>query len=217
MKQIGSEELLNLNKLPIIENRKISISKMCRGKSVITIGCVSMIEVIEDYKAHINSENFQLYNLNKYCKNVIGIDVNQEGINKLKKYGYKNVYKYDIFTDQIDEIDNKEYDVLILSHVIEHVPDMYNFLKKTIEKFKFKKIIVAVPSSYDFGPVMKLVLKKQEVISNDHYYTFSPVTLKKLLESLDIQTEKIYIDREKNPKLINKHKNIFRRYIGKMV
>ncbi|ONI45702.1 hypothetical protein AN640_04205 [Candidatus Epulonipiscium fishelsonii] len=213
MEKTGMDSSLNLKKLPIIESRGISIAKMCKGKSVLTIGCVDMIETIKNYRSTVNSERFQLYNLNKYCKEVIGIDVNKEGIDRLIKYGYKNVYKYDIFVDQLDEIDKKEYDVIILSHVIEHVPDMYNFLKIIIQKFKFKKIIIAVPNAYDFFLTMRILFKNTEVISNDHYYTFSPITLKKLLESLSLKTEAIYIDRSKNLKFVKGQKNLIKEYI----
>ncbi|OON90178.1 MAG: hypothetical protein ATN32_04570 [Candidatus Epulonipiscium fishelsonii] len=72
---------------------------------------------------------------------------------------------------------------------------MYNFIKTILKKFKLKKIIIAVPNAYDFSSILNLLIKKKEIISNDHYYTFTPLTLKKLLENLNVKTNKIYIDR----------------------
>lgn len=47
----------------------------------------------------------------------------------------------------------------------------------------------------------------KEVVSNDHYYTFTPITLIKLMDSIGLELNKLYFDREIVPRFIPK--NIF--------
>ncbi|MGL5312907.1 MAG: methyltransferase domain-containing protein [Peptostreptococcaceae bacterium] len=199
---LGTHSELDFKKIPIVDSRVRFIPKYCKDKVVLTIGCVDMIEAcpIEDM---IEKGNHQMYNLRKTCKKVVGIDINKSGVEILKKMGFE-AYCYDILSEDIKEIDEQIYDVLIVSHIIEHIPNMYKFLEVIIKKFKFKEIIVAVPNSYHFYNIINMCIKNKEVVSNDHYYTFTPITLIKLMDNLGLDCKELYFDREIIPRFIPK-------------
>ncbi|OON90177.1 MAG: hypothetical protein ATN32_04565 [Candidatus Epulonipiscium fishelsonii] len=74
MQNKGDINILDFNELSTINCYVQSIAKLCKDKVVLTIGCVDMIDVIHQYNTNISSESFQLYNLNKCCKEVVGLD-----------------------------------------------------------------------------------------------------------------------------------------------
>jgi 2-polyprenyl-3-methyl-5-hydroxy-6-metoxy-1,4-benzoquinol methylase len=206
---LGKHSEINFKKIPIVDSRVRFIPEYCEGKNVLSIGCVDMIEA-SPLDEIIKSGNHQLYNLREKCKHVVGIDINEKGIEllKIKKF---DVYRYDVVLDSLEHIEREEYDVVVVSHVIEHIPDMYKFLMCILKKFKFKEIIIAVPNSYNFYNIINMCIKNKEVVSNDHYYTFSPITLIKLMSSIGLNYKKLYFDREIQPRF--KPSNIILRKI----
>ncbi len=155
--KLGQHSEIDFKSIPIVHSRVRFIPKYCKGKKVLSIGCVDMIEA-SPLEELIKSGNHQLYNLREQCGHVTGVDINEEGISLLKEKGF-DVHKYDVVLDSLEAIEGQEYDVLIVSHVIEHIPDMYTFLKSIINKFKFKEIIVAVPNSYHIYNIINMCIK----------------------------------------------------------
>ncbi|AXB30286.1 hypothetical protein DSB67_01175 [Vibrio campbellii] len=206
MSKLGELTVFDLRNVGVLEKRQRSIPELVRGKDVLTIGCVDMIDV-KSYQDFIESGLHQLYNIRKTAKSLVGVDINSDGIDILKEEGF-NVHCLDVFNfDESSEIVQREYDVLVLSHVIEHIPNLYSFLERIIGKFKFKEIIIAVPNAYNYYSVLNYFFRKKEVISNDHFYTFSPVTLLKLGDALGLKHEAIWFDREEpKVKMGDKHK-----------
>ena len=85
-----------------------------------------------------------------------------EILNNFSKSGYKNLYASDFvrhknlekkikFSKNIEKFKNIKFDLIIINHVIEHVPDPLNFLLKLKSKLKPKgKIIGQTPNYKDF-------------------------------------------------------------------
>ncbi|MGL5348543.1 MAG: methyltransferase domain-containing protein [Peptostreptococcaceae bacterium] len=207
---LGTHSEVDFKQIPIVDSRVRFIPEYCKGKVVLTIGCVDMINAspIEEI---IKNGNHQMYNLRNTCSKVVGIDINKEGIEILNKMGFE-AYCYDIQSESLEELERQTYDVLVISHIIEHIPNMYKFVETIIQKFRFKEIIVAVPNSYHFYNIINMCIKNKEVVSNDHYYTFTPITLMKLMNSLDLECKALYFDREITPRFIPENvflKNIY--------
>ncbi|OON94949.1 MAG: hypothetical protein ATN32_07685 [Candidatus Epulonipiscium fishelsonii] len=201
---------INMKKIKKVNSYTASLLSICKDKSVLSIGCVGMGN-LNEINRQINAGTHQLYNLHKICNEVVGLDINEKGVDFLKEKNL-NVYKYDVFKDTLPIIENKKWDILLLSHVIEHVPDIYKFVKTIIEKFKFKKIIIAVPSAYTFGAILNIVYGYEDIDAS-HCYMFTPASFVILMKSLGIKKKSLMIDKTLNLK----YKEIKNKFLRKPI
>lgn len=203
----GSSNRVKFKDIEITTPRYKSIPELCKGKKVIDIGCAGVVETLElDLDRVIREGKHQFTNINKLAKECIGIDINQDAINVLNSKGY-NVICLDVINSN-HEIMDEEFDILVLSHVLEHVPNTHTFLKSIIDKFKFKEIIIGVPNAYSRTLLSSVLLQNEETISDDHYYTFTPVTLIMFCKSVGIEVEKLYFDIEEIPLRLGSNRKI---------
>lgn len=148
-----------------------------KNKNVIHVGCCDHIGVIKE-KVENNTWLHKL--MNEQCKSVIGIDINKEAIDYIKKEGYAdNIILNDIIADDPIKLD-KTYDYMVLGEIIEHVDNPVAFLEQVREKYasKVNNIIITAPNLLKYCVKGKI---KSEDINSDHRYYFSPFTLAKIL------------------------------------
>ncbi|KKQ38813.1 MAG: Methyltransferase type 11 [Candidatus Roizmanbacteria bacterium GW2011_GWA2_37_7] len=106
-----------------------------------------------------------------------GIDINDEALQKAKKYCRK-VYKRDLYSGKFD-IDKKQYDYIVFADVLEHLPrpdwlllDAHNYLAKN------GKIIASLPNIARAEIRLNLMLGKFDytkggILSEDHLRFFT--------------------------------------------
>ncbi len=118
--------------------------------------------------------------------NVFGIEPNI----KAKEIAIKKIDNSQIFSD-IDELDKKKFDIITLWHVLEHIPNLNNYISKL--KSLLKKdgtLIIAVPNfnSYD------AIYYKNFWAGFDvprHLWHFSKKSISKLFEKQKMKVQKI--------------------------
>jgi hypothetical protein len=155
-------------------NRLLEIAK---GKTVIHLGCVDHVELIEE---KIRRGLYLHKLLEDVTRKLIGIDINEEGINEMMSLGFENIYLP-------SEVPMGHYDLLIASDVIEHVPNVDLFLRE-IQRYDFDQLVVTTPNAY------RRTNRRQyrgELINTDHHCWFSPYTLAKVLINTGYQVETI--------------------------
>lgn len=174
----------------------------------------------EDYQNYTNSPNILLRFLSKiYFKiSSFALKVNKnsyildygcgtgEILNNFSKSGYKNLYASDFvrhknlekkikFSKNIEKFKNIKFDLIIINHVIEHVPDPLNFLLKLKSKLKPKgKIIGQTPNYKDF--TFNLFGDTWGALHQPyHLNLFSKISLKKLCSesSLNIKISQAFM------------------------
>jgi len=192
--KIGDNAYLRFKDIPTLDIRRNSIADLCQGKRVLVIGCVDMIDMISLHD-YIKQGKHQFHNISMKASYTVGLDINSEGIEQLVKYGY-NAACCDIICDYSKYL-NEEYDYVVISHVIEHVIDLTGFIKKIVGTVKTKKFIFAVPNAYNIKHALPCLLFQRERVSNDHYYTFTPITFLKLIEGLQFEVQSIYFDQDR--------------------
>src|SRR3569833_2807194 len=99
----------------IIENRLDLFKKYCNGKSVLHFGCT-------DYPIFNPERNLHIH-LNTYVDELYGFDIDEPGIQTLKKYVDKSYFS------SIKEVGNKYFDVCLIPETIEHVDNIKEFLE----------------------------------------------------------------------------------------
>ncbi len=201
--KVGDNAILKFNVIDTVDIRRNSIADICKDKRVLVIGCVDMIDMlsIENY---INEGKHQFHNISKNAQYSLGIDINKEGINTLCELGY-NVCYYDLFSNKENKLLEQEFDYVVISHVIEHVIDLTEFIRNILKKTRTKKYIFAVPNAYNIKHCLPAVLLQREKVSNDHYYTFTPVTFLKLMNGLEFNVEALYLDQDRRIRMGTKH------------
>lgn len=194
-KKVGDNAFLNFKDLPILDIRRNSIPEICKGKRVLVIGCVDMTEIIT-LKDYIQQGKHQFHNISKKASYTAGIDINAKGIKELKSNNY-NVACCDISTETCDYLE-QEYDYVVISHVIEHVIDLTGFIRDIVNSVNAKEFIFAVPNAYNIKHALPCLLFQRERVSNDHYYTFTPITFIKLIQALNFEISSVYLDQNRD-------------------
>lgn len=130
-----------LPKSKIIKDRFEYLASIATNKSVLHVGCVD--RGLLDQK--IGTDKFLHHILDKKSKDITGIDIDLQGINKMKEYGYENVICADIEQWESD----KKYEVIILGEIREHIDNCGAFLD-SIKKNSDKDTLLAftTPNAY---------------------------------------------------------------------
>jgi 2-polyprenyl-3-methyl-5-hydroxy-6-metoxy-1,4-benzoquinol methylase len=194
----------------IQDNYKILPFNIVKGR----MGWTKMFKLQEKHKIldiGCGNGRHMAYLKRKYNVDVVGIELNQKAVAVGKNAGLN------IFHGSIDDYaTNNEYDVIYLSHVLEHLSKPYDALKN-INKLLKKggRIVIALPNTKSF----ERYLFKQYWWGWDtprHIYMFSPKSIKYLLQETGFNNIEIYYEVYSNFKnstlhLLNKRKynNIF--------
>ena len=128
--------------------------------------------------------------LSKYCNYILGID-NSSVLIRNAKENYKEVKNLKFLNLDLHDLKSstevKYYDVIFLSHILEHVENSNNFIKSLIEFGD--KIFIEVP---DFDSnILNLFRKDYSIAINytddDHVYEFDKKSIIKILNQNDFQ------------------------------
>lgn len=153
------------------------LAELSLGKKVLHIGCCDHEGLI------INKKNTNTYLhdiLKRSAKKLDGVDTNESGINFMKQLGYEDIYLP-------SQVVNKEYDLVVIADVIEHVPNVEKFLLE-MKNYKFTQMVITTPNAFRLKNRTSLT---SECINTDHRYWFSPFTLAKLLVQSGFKIELI--------------------------
>ena len=109
----------------IVDRREL-ICKAIKGTSVLHIGCTDSPYT----KERAESDHLLHQALQKSARYLAGIDVNREDIEIMKKYGIKNLFFCDIYHINNNTLPNIKFDHIVLSEVLEHLPNAGLALKE---------------------------------------------------------------------------------------
>ncbi len=158
-------------------NRKSFTVDFCRGRRVLHVGCVDA-GIME---SRIQNNNFLHYHIKQVATELIGVDIEEAGLERLSVEGYE-VYKLDLETDRekFAELAGR-VDVIVIPEVIEHLNNVGAALDNIKACGFTGDILISTPNAFSFR-VIKLLGNCVELVHPDHNYYYSPTTLKTLLE-----------------------------------
>ncbi len=164
------------------DNRRIEqIKALCVNKKVIHIGCVDHIPLIKEKVVN----NTWLHKLiTEVSLKTVGVDISKEGIEFIQnEIGVDNVVCADITKDTIPELENEEWDYMILGEIIEHVDNPIQFLSDILNKYKgmVKEIYITAPNIMVRNRYDYMLHNSAELINTDHRFWFTPYTLAKVM------------------------------------
>ncbi len=168
------------------ESRKGFTTEYCRGKRVLHIGCVDagMMQL------RIKQNNYLHGHIARVAAEVIGADIDQEGLELLAKEGYE-VHKLDLESDLELLADlGKRVDVMVIPEVIEHLNNVGRALQNLHESGFNGDILISTPNAFSYRAI-HAVGQRTELVHPDHNYWFSPNTLRVLLEKHGFETSRL--------------------------
>lgn len=154
------------NKIEIVRNLVV-------GKKVLDVGCVGQA---------VNYENSNwIHNVVKNTsKELLGVDINEEGIKVLNDLGY------DVITP--NELRERDllFDVILMLDVIEHVEnplDLIEFYKDYL--CETGQIVISTPNAHRSIDIIKIFISDSYGLNEDHVCWYCPRTLKALIDRSD--------------------------------
>jgi SAM-dependent methyltransferase len=223
---IHGEQFSNALKIPYTEllaeqNRLELLQQLCKGKRVLHIGCADHLPLI---KSKIEQRKWLHALLCEVAGECTGIDINEAAITYIKQeLNFTDVYCADITTALPEAISNKQWDVVVMGEILEHVDNPVDFLKalKTQLQLRAKQLVITVPNSFNLL-VKNDISCNTEDINSDHMYHFTPYTLGRVIFKSGFELQELHFaDRIALPirmKIANRIKKILgirTRFTGK--
>jgi hypothetical protein len=159
-----SEKYINKSRFEIIP-------LILKNKKILHIGCMDW--PITNYEKNLHCL------LDNVAEELVGVDPNNENFEELKAH----IKNKELYVD-VKNILDREFDVLLIPEVLEHVDNIGDFLE-SMSLVKAKKIIITVPDAFmcrsrhfKYEPNGDFI----EIVHPDHNCWFSPYTLRNVVE-----------------------------------
>jgi trans-aconitate methyltransferase len=167
-------------------DRLLYISKFCKNKKVLDIGCYDETAI----KLKENNGYWLHKLISSEAKKVIGIDSSDLIKSEIKTGPRSKIIKKDLF--DLDESFAKanKIDVIIAGELIEHIPNVSRFLQLMKKLYPKKMLILTTPNATSLSNIL-LALFNRESSHKDHIQIFSYKTLYSLLTKNDLKRFKI--------------------------
>lgn len=177
IKKIWFDKINKNNKL---FNKNNLVKELCKDNIVLDVGCVGQ-DI--DY----NSPKWIHNQIKNVSKEIVGVDINLEGIRLLKSKGYK-VFHYNELNFE------KKFDLILMLDVIEHINDPIKFINE-YKKFLNDngKIIITTPNSNRAINFINIFFKNDYSLNYEHTFWFCPKTFLEVLNRIeDININNFY-------------------------
>ena len=189
-KENSNLHLFRVPKVETVIGRMDFVLNRCTGKRVLHLGCVDEGLTAE----RIKSGGLLHFKLIDVATEVIGVDISKKGIQLLQEHGVDNLISGNI--EQIDEIKKLKghnFDIILLTEVLEHLNNPGLFLQGVKELFDRNTImIVTVPNGLRLTGLMRQI-KGYEFVHPDHNYWFSYMTIKTLMKKNGYNIEEMLV------------------------
>lgn len=165
-----------------INDRFTFFEELCRNQNVLHLGCTDWPIFDPSYNLHIK--------LDKVAKSIHGLDIDEDGIENLKKY-----VNQPYFTNTSQVKDN-EYDICIVPETIEHVANVADFLKG-LNQVNAKTFYITAPNCFSKVHMSRNHYSEdriKEIVHPDHNCWYSPFTLKNVIQKYsNIKVEEVFL------------------------
>lgn len=151
--------------------RVLEIQKVCRGKSVLDIGCV-------DHSANTEKNDIWLHKKIKLvAKDLVGLDYEKKEIEKLNKKGYNIIY------GDAENFDlGRKFDVIVAGELIEHLFNPGRFLDSVKRHMHKNSILIfTTPNAFAYRRMIGSFFWGSLKENVEHVAYYSDTTVKQLL------------------------------------
>jgi ubiquinone/menaquinone biosynthesis C-methylase UbiE len=127
----------------------------------------------------------KLLSENNFAEELYAVEISESGIAQIKNKNIAHLQSVQLFDGYKLPFGDKSFDLIILSHVLEHVEHERLLLREIHRVAKY--LVIEVPKDYRFGAEQKLA----HFLAYGHINLYTPTSLKFLLmtENFKIQRE----------------------------
>jgi len=173
-----------MKKIPRMEMiaRDDWLTNKCKGKRVLHVGCA-------DYpitKAKIDNGFLLHARLAPVCKEIVGVDIDQNGISMLSKL----MPNHEFIHHNIEELDEcralsgKIFDVIVAADVYEHIYNPGRFLEGARKLLSPSgELLLTTPNAFSIKRMIPMAFWGFEYVHPDHVGYFSVCTLIRMLNA----------------------------------
>ena len=166
----------------LTDYHRFFIENIADGESVLDIGCGAG-ELTYDIAVRARP------------RLVMGIDMNPKAIAVAKQRYEGKVHNLKFIVGKApDDLPEMEFDVVVLSNVLEHQEDRISFLKSIIVKVKPRKALIRVPMfERDWRVPLRKVLSLNYFLDPTHYIEYTYSALYRELEAAGLTVKKLVV------------------------
>lgn len=177
--------------------REDYLVESCKGKNVLHFGFADSPFTKERY-----GTNQMLHSrIKEVSKDLWGADIDKNSVDIYQKLsGDKQSWIMDVCNSSLDPKKySKNFDVIIFGEILEHLLSPGDALKNLLKiaKENSAKLIITTPNALNAAGFVAAI-KGHEIVHPEHYYYYSPVTLKRLLNDCGFEDVKISFYSGKN-------------------
>ncbi|HOT05999.1 MAG TPA: methyltransferase domain-containing protein [Methanotrichaceae archaeon] len=157
------------------------LESLVKGKRIIHLGCLDHIPLIS---SKMESNIWLHKRLDDVASRCLGVDINEDGIRYVRdQLGFNDVICGDVVKDDIPEIRDNIWDLILVGEVLEHVDNPVDFLHGIGMRYAgiIRQAIITVPNAFRISN-FNYAFHDMEIINSDHRYWFTPYTLWKVID-----------------------------------
>lgn len=147
-----------------LKTRDEQILDLAAGKRVLHVGFADH-EGLSDAKEAAGS--WLHAKLQSVTSELWGLDTNKQQIASYSEKGFSNLFSWE------DLDTSKEFDIVLVPDVIEHVENVGQFLQ-SLHGLRSSEFVFTTPNAYSFEMRKRF---RAEIVNSDHVSIFSPYTL----------------------------------------
>lgn len=154
---------------------------LVKDKNVLDVGCI-------DYMAKMQYTDDWLHKkIGTQAKSVIGLDVAEEEVKKLKK-------SYNIICGDAQTISlEKQFDCIVVGELIEHLENPGLFLKNMLKHLNpGGNIIITTPNPFYPKRIIEILFLKKQDVNPQHTCWYCDITLSQLLNRIGFKKIEVH-------------------------
>ena len=174
-----------------IPNRVEFLCDLTKGKTVLHLGCLDHLPLIDD---KVNRGQWLHKELTRVASHCLGIDIDTEALEYVQsKYKVNNILLGDFTQQKLEAVSSKKWDYAVLGELLEHIDNPVAYLQSiaTLYSGCIDRIVITVPNAWT-QTTMSKAMQSSEIINTDHRYWFTPYTLAKVMTRANLEVEEIY-------------------------
>lgn len=168
MPQALTYETLEKLKVRRPVDRLSFMTDICRGKTVLDVGCLDETALIKR-----DTEHWLHGRISTVARNVIGIDISERIPPEGLPTGPNSViHRGNGVNPRPENLDGHEIDVIVAGEFIEHIESPLEFFRNLKARFPGRELVISTPNGPSFANTL-LGLIGREVQHRDHIHIFS--------------------------------------------